>query len=170
MAMIQSCVSSPLGSKDNVITTEKEAFVQFRAALQLDGKTATGVQVPDDIVAALGGGNRPRVRVTLRGYSYQTTVARMRGEFKFPVSAEVRERGDVSAGDELEVTIELDDAPRELTIPAELAAALSAEPAAEKAFAALSFSNRKRHVLAVEGAKTPETRDRRIAKVLSELT
>ncbi len=145
--------------------------MQFSATLQLDGKTATGVRVPDEIVTALGAGNRPPVRVTLGGYSYQTTVARMRGEFKIPVSAEVRARAGIAAGDELEVTIEVDDAPREVTIPAELAAALAAaEPTAAEAFAALSVSNRKRHVLAVEGAKTPETRDRRIAKILSELS
>jgi bifunctional DNA-binding transcriptional regulator/antitoxin component of YhaV-PrlF toxin-antitoxin module len=143
--------------------------MQFDAALQLDGKTATGIRVPDEIVSALGGGNRPRVRVKLAGHSYQTTVARMRGEFKFPVSAAVRERAGLSAGDEVEVTIELDSEPRELTIPAELADALEQRPEAKQAFEELSYTNHKRYVLAVEGAKTPETRQRRIAKALDEL-
>lgn len=141
----------------------------FEGTIQLDGKTATGVRVPDDVVAALGGGNRPRVRVTLGGYSYQTSVARMGGEFKFPVSAAVREQSGLAAGDDVAVQIELDNAPRELAVPAELAEALDREPAARRAFDKLSYSNRKRHVLAVEGAKTDETRQRRIARALDEL-
>lgn len=144
--------------------------MQFQATIQLDGKTATGVRVPDDVVAALGGGNRPKVRVTLGGYSYQTSVARMGGEFKFPVSAAVREEAGVAAGDEVVVEIELDDAPREVVVPSELAEALEREPQAKAAFERLSYSGRKRHVLAVEGAKTDETRQRRIAKVLAELS
>ena len=143
--------------------------MQFRGTVKRDGKTATGIRVPEEIVAALGSGNRPRVRVTLRGYSYQTTVGRMRGEFVFPVSAAVREQAGVVAGDVLEVGIELDTAPRELEIPAELAAALDRDPSALEAFERLSYSNRKRHVLAVEGAKTEQTRQRRLAKILAEL-
>jgi hypothetical protein len=143
--------------------------MQFRATIQLDGKTATGVSVPDDVIAALGGGNRPRVRVTLRGHTFQTTVARMGGTFKFPVSAAVREQARVAAGDELNVEIELDNTPRQLGIPAALAEALDRHPDAKRAFDRLSHTNRKRHALAVEGAKTEETRQRRLAKILGEL-
>jgi bifunctional DNA-binding transcriptional regulator/antitoxin component of YhaV-PrlF toxin-antitoxin module len=143
--------------------------MEFPAIIELDGKTATGVTVPDEVVEALGGGNRPRVRVTLAGYSYQTTVARMRGQFKFPVSAAVREQAGVAAGDQVEVEIELDTSPRELAIPEDLAALLDRDPAAKRAFEKLSYSNQKRHVLAIEGAKTPETRQRRLAKALDEL-
>jgi len=144
--------------------------MQFRGTVQLDGKTATGIRVPEEIVAALGGGNRPRVRVTLAGYSYQTTVARMRGEFVFPVSAAVREQAGVAAGDEVEVGIELDDtAPRQLDVPVELAAALERDPAVRKTFERLSYSNKKRHVRAVAGAETEETRQRRLGKILDEL-
>jgi hypothetical protein len=143
--------------------------MDFQATIQLHGKSATGVRVPDDVVAALGGGNHPRVRVTLGGYSYQTSVARMGGEFLFPVSAAVREESGLAAGDEVVVRIELDTAPRELTIPAELAEALERDAAAREVFDGLSYSNRKRHVLAVEGAKSDETRQRRIARALDEL-
>lgn len=107
------------------------------------------------------------MRVTLGGCSYQTTVGSVRGEFLFPVSAAVREQAGVAAGDEVEVGVELDTAPRELVIPAELAAALDADAGAREAFELLSYSNRKRHVLAVEGAKTEDTRQRRLAKILS---
>jgi hypothetical protein len=143
--------------------------VQFRAKLQLDGKTATGITVPDDIVEALGGGNRPRVRVTIEGFAFPTTVGRMGGEFKIPVSTVVREQAGVAAGDELDVTIQLDTAPREVAVPPELAAALAGDKAAERAFTQLSYSTQKRHVLTVEGAKAAETREGRIAKVLAEL-
>ena len=144
--------------------------MQFRGTVQLDGKTATGIRVPEKIVAALGGGNRPRVRVTLAGYSYQTTVARMRGEFVFPVSAAVREQAGVAAGDTLDIEIELDDTPRELHIPAELASALKQNERARAAFDALSYTNKKRHATAIESAKAEETRQRRLAKILEELT
>jgi hypothetical protein len=143
--------------------------MKFPATIQLGGKTATGIRVPDDVVEALGGGNRPPVRVTLAGYSYQTTVTRMRGDFMFPVSAAVREAAGVSAGDRLDVEIELDTSPREVAIPAELAAALEEHPDAKRAFEKLSYTNRLRYALAIEGAKTSETRQRRLAKAVDEL-
>jgi len=93
----------------------------------------------------------------------------MRGEFKFPVSSAVREQAGLAAGDEVDVTIELDTGPREVAILADLATALEAEPDASAAFGKLSYTNQKRHVLAIEGAKTSETRQRRIAKALDEL-
>jgi antitoxin component of MazEF toxin-antitoxin module len=143
--------------------------MHFHATIQLDGKTATGVTVPDDVVTALGGGNRPRVRVTLAGHTYQTTVRRMGGKFKFPVSAAVREQTGVAAGDEVDIQIALDDSPRELVIPAALAELLDRDPNAKRTFEKLSYTNRKRHVLAVEGAKTEETRKRRLEKIATEL-
>jgi hypothetical protein len=142
----------------------------FQATIQLDGKTATGVSVPEEIVAALGGGNRPRVRVSVGGYEYRTSIARMGGQFKFPVSAAVREAAGVGAGDEVDVSIEPDTAPRSVDVPAELAAALEAHSGARAAFESLSYSNQKRYALLVEGAKTTETRERRIGKVLEELS
>jgi hypothetical protein len=144
--------------------------MHFTGTLQLDGKTATGVRVPDEIVTALAGGNRPPVRVTLAGYSYQTTVARMRGEFTFPVSADVRDHAGISAGDQLDIEIELDPTPREVTVPADLRDAFEQQAGARAAFERLSYTNQKRHVLAVESAKSPETRQRRIAKTLDELS
>ena len=144
--------------------------MHFTAMLQLDGKTATGIGVPEEIVSALGGGSRPAVRVTLGGHSYRTTVARMRGEFKIPVSAAVRDQAGIAAGDRLDIEIELDTSPRDVTVPAELAAALDRQPGARSAFEQLSYSNQKRHVLAIESAKSPETRERRIGKTLAELS
>lgn len=143
--------------------------MRFRASIDLHGKAATGIVVPSEVVESLGSGRKPAVTVTINGYSYRSTVASMGGRFLLPVSAEVRAGAGVAAGDVVDVDVELDTAPREVEVPADLAAALAASPAAARAFAALSYSNQRRHVLSVEGAKTAETRERRIAKAVAEL-
>jgi hypothetical protein len=143
--------------------------MRFRATVELGGKTATGVEVPPSVVEALGSGRKPAVVVTLNGYSYRSTVAVMGGRYLLPVAAEVRAGSGVAAGDEVDVEVELDTEPRAVAVPEDLAAALDADPAARDAFGVLSYSNQRRHVLSVEGAKTPETRARRIAKVLTDL-
>ena len=143
--------------------------MRFRATVQLGGKTATGIPVPDEVVEALGAGRRPPVCVTIGGYSYRTTVATRGGGFKLPLSAENREGAGVEAGDEVEVELELDTEPRELEVPADLADALSAEPEARRFFEGLSYSQRQWHVLSIEGAKQPETRRRRIDKSIAML-
>ncbi len=143
--------------------------MRFRAVLELGGKTATGIEVPAGVLEALGGGKRPAVTVTLGSATFRTTVGSMGGRAMLPVSAERRAAAGVAAGDEVDVDLELDTAPRELVVPEDLRSALDAVPAAAAAFDALSFSGRQRHVLSVEGAKTPETRDRRVAKVVADL-
>jgi Bacteriocin-protection, YdeI or OmpD-Associated/Domain of unknown function (DUF1905) len=142
---------------------------RFRATLQLHGKTATGVQVPNEIVASLGAGKKPPVRVTINGHTYRSSVASMGGVYMLGVSAENRAAAGIRAGDEVEVAIELDSAPREVAVPPDLASALDHDADAKRFFEGLSYSHQRRHVLAVEGAKTPETRQRRIAKAVSEL-
>ncbi|HMJ81240.1 MAG TPA: YdeI/OmpD-associated family protein [Candidatus Dormibacteraeota bacterium] len=143
--------------------------MKFHTTLIQTGTTATGIRVPDEVVAALGSGKRPPVRVTIRGYTYRNTIAVMGGEFWVGVSAEHRAGARVAGGDEIDVELELDTAPREVTVPADLAAALDAEPAARRTFDGLSYSGKSYHVLQVEGARTPETRERRIAKAVETL-
>ena len=143
--------------------------MRFQATVILGGKTATGIQVPDEVVEQLGAGKRPPVRVTINGYTYRTTVAPMGGAFWIPLSAEHRTGAGTAAGEAVEVEIEVDSEPRAVVVPDDLAAALDAEPAARQAFETLSYSNQRRHVLSVEEAKTPETRGRRIDKVLAAL-
>lgn len=145
------------------------ATAQFRTVILAAGKTATGIAVPDEIVASLGQGRRPPVRVTVGGHTYRSTVAVMGGRYMIGLSAENRSAAGVAAGDEVDVELELDTAPRELVVPDDFAAALAAEPAARKFFDGLSYSNRQWHVLSVEGAKTAETRARRIAKSVEML-
>ena len=143
--------------------------MRFRAVIQLSGKTATGIRVPPEVVADLGAGKRPAVSVTLNGYTYRSTIAPMGGEHMLPVSAEVREGAGVAAGDEVDVDVELDTAPREVSVPPDLAEALDGDAEARRFFEGLSYSNKRRIVLSIDEAKTPETRQRRIAKAMSEL-
>lgn len=142
---------------------------KFRAVLQLEGKTATGIQVPAEVVAALGKTKKPPVRVTIGGHTYRSTVAAYGSVYMIPVAAEHREAAGVKAGEEVEVTLELDTEPREVTVPPDFAQALEQDPEARSFFESLSYSNKRRFVLNVEGAKTPETRQRRIEKAVASL-
>ena len=143
--------------------------MKFRTTLELGGKTATGFAVPAEVVAALGRGKRPPVVVQIGSYSYRSTVAAYGEVFMLPLAAEHREAIGAKAGDQIEVQLTLDTEPREVTVPADLAAALGAEPTADAAFKALSYSNQRAIVLSVEGAKAAETRARRIAKAVTDL-
>ena len=143
--------------------------MRFRTTIVQSGKNTTGIQVPDEVVEALGSGRRPAVEVTVNGYSYRSTVASMSGVFMVSLSAEHRAGAGVGGGDEVEVDLALDSAPREVTVPPELVAALDAEPAARATFDGLSYSNKSWHVLQVTGAKTEETRQRRIARSVDAL-
>ena len=143
--------------------------MRFHTTILQGDNTATGIHVPDEIVDALGSGRRPAVRVTINGFTYRSTVAVVSGTFMVGVSAENRAGAGVAGGDEVDVDIELDTAPREVTVPADFAAALDAEPNARRTFDALSFSNKSAHVTPIEGAKTDETRQRRIAKSVAIL-
>ncbi len=143
--------------------------MKFRARVELHGKTATGIRVPSEIVESLKSSKRPPVCVTINGHTYRSTVAPMGGEFLLPVSAENRELADVKAGDEVDVEIELDTEPREVTIPSDFRDALDRDADARRFFDGLSKSSKQRVVLVIEGAKTAETRLRRITKAISEL-
>jgi hypothetical protein len=144
--------------------------MRFRTEVLLGGRTATGVAVPDEVVTGLGSSKRPAVQVTINGHRYRSTIARMGGRYMLPVSAEVRAASGVAAGDVVDVDVELDTEARVVEVPADLAAALADVPAAQAAFAALSYSHQRAHVLSVEGAKAAATRERRIAKVVEAVT
>jgi hypothetical protein len=141
--------------------------VGFRAVIQQTGKTACGIEVPASAVEALGGSKRPAVTVTLDHYSYRSTVAPMGGGFWVGVNADHREASGLRAGDEVQVTLALDTAPRELEVPPELAAALEADPAAKAFFDGLSYSNRRVFTLSVEGTDNLETKARRVDKAIA---
>ena len=143
--------------------------MRFNTTILQTGKTASGIEIPDEIIDALGAGKRPPVRVTLHGFTYRSTVAVMNGVYMVGVNAENRSAAGVVGGDEVQVDIEVDTEPREVSVPADLHAALQGDSAARLTFDGLSYSNKRWHVLQVEGAKTAETRERRIAKSLEIL-
>ena len=144
--------------------------MKFRAELQQDGKTATGITVPQDVLDSLGGGRRPAVVVTINGYTYRSTIGSMGGVAKIPVSSAVRTAAGVSAGDTLDVELVVDDAPREVSVPDDLTAALTDAPEARDFFAHLSYSHKHAYVNWIEQAKKPETRANRVTQTVAMLT
>ena len=142
--------------------------MKFTAILELHGKTATGMSVPASVIEQLGAGKRPPVVVTIKGFSFRTTVAPMGGQYLIGVNAENRAGAGVKAGDKLSVTVELDTAPREVEVPKYLAEVFK-QAGVRAAFDKLSYTRRKEHVRAIEDAKTDATRERRIAKAIEML-
>ncbi len=143
--------------------------MRFRAELELGGKTATGIEVPEAVVSALRSGKRPAVRVTINGYTYRSTVASMGGRFMLGVSAEVREKARVAAGDIVDVELKLDTEPRDVTVPPELAKAFARDKKAKASFDGLSYSRKQRLVLPIERAKSDATRERNLDKAMQLL-
>lgn len=145
-------------------------MVSFRTSLWASGGNNVGIVVPEEIVLGFGRGKRVPVAVTIDGgYSYRTTIASMGGRFLISFSAETRAATGRGAGDEVEVTLEVDDAPRAVDVPPALADALAADPAAATAWKELSYSRQRAHALSVEGAKTNDTRARRVRKIIETL-
>lgn len=143
--------------------------MKFQTTIELGGKTATGFRVPDEVVEKLGSHKRPPVRVTIGKHTYRSTVAVFGGVFMIPLSAENREGAGVAAGDDVEVDIELDTEPREVAVPPDFEKALKRDATARSNFDKLSYSHKRQHVLAIEGAKKAETRQRRIEKAIDVL-
>jgi antitoxin component of MazEF toxin-antitoxin module len=143
------------------------APMRFESVVELGGKTATGVGIPDEVIEALGTSKRPPVTVTVNGYTYRTTAVRMGGRYFVPLAAENREAAGVQAGDDIVVDIENDTAPREVDLPADLAEAM--DDAARAAYDGLSYTHRKEWVRWVEEAKKPETRATRIERTVAGL-
>lgn len=143
--------------------------MRFETTIRAAGKNAAGLPVPEAVVTALGSSRRPAVKVTIKGHTYRSTVARMGGEFLIGVSAENRRAAGVRAGEDVVVDLELDLEPRILPIPADLASELDLEPRAKAFFEKLSYSNKQRWVLPIEAAKAPETRRRRIEKTVEAM-
>jgi Bacteriocin-protection, YdeI or OmpD-Associated/Domain of unknown function (DUF1905) len=140
-------------------------MIEFDAELkQAEGKNATGIDVLPEILERLGAGKRPRLRVTINGHAYQSTVGTMRGVAKIPVSAAVREAAGVTAGERLRVQLELDETPRTVAVPGDLAVALDGDPDARAFFDGLSYSRRHAYVSWIEQAKRSETRQERVRR------
>jgi hypothetical protein len=143
--------------------------MKFRTTVLHSGKNITGMEIPEDVVTALGSGKKPPVRVTINGFTYRSSVAVMGGRYMVGISADNRAATGVAGGDEIDVDLVLDSEPREVAVPADFAAALDAEPAARTFFDGLSYSQRRWFVSGIEEAKKPETRLRRIDKAVERL-
>ena len=143
--------------------------MKLRATLELAGKTATGFQVPAEVVEALGAGKKPAVKVTIGGHTYRSTVASRGDRYLIGVSAANRASAGVEAGDQVEIDLELDTEPREVVMPPDLAQALAGDARAHRFFESLSYSQKQWYVSPIAEAKKRETRERRVAKALAML-
>ena len=131
---------------------------------------ATGVEVPAEVVDALGSGRRPKVVITIGGHTWRSRVASMGGRFIVGISAANRAASGISEGDVTEVDLQLDDEPRVVAESPDIAAALDQDPRARAAFDQLPYGLKNKHVRDIEGAKSPETRQRRIAKLVTTMS
>ena len=147
------------------MTTDVQHSVSFRTTVAGSGGK-TGIVVPEQVIDRLGAGRRPAVHVELDGYRYRSTVAVMGGQHLIGVSAAVREATGLQAGDPVRVVLTVATEPREVDVPADLAAALAQDRQVQAFFAGLSNSLQRYHVDTVSAAKTPETRQRRIDRAV----
>jgi Bacteriocin-protection, YdeI or OmpD-Associated/Domain of unknown function (DUF1905) len=139
--------------------------VEFDTTIEGSGNKA-GIEVPASALERLGAGRRPAVHIDVNGYEYRSTVAVMGGRHLIGVSAQVRKESGLQAGDQVHVKLRVADTPRSVDVPDDFAAALDADPTAREFFAQLSNSLQRYHVDLVNGAKTDETRQRRISRAI----
>ncbi|MEV7541092.1 YdeI/OmpD-associated family protein [Streptomyces sp. NPDC089915] len=146
----------------------QEKTTKFRTHVE-PPEPMRGLEVPAAVVAALGGGARPPVTITVNGHTWKSRIALLRGRHLLGLSHANRQAAGVAIGDEVEVELELDTEPRVVVEPADFARALDADPLARAAYEDLSYSRKREHVHAVESAKKPETRQRRVEKAIAAL-
>ena len=139
--------------------------VTFSTKLSAFGNN-TGIEVPPEVIQELGGGSRPALSVDVNGYVYRNTVAVMGGKHLISVSAAIRKETGLRAEDAITVTLTVENTPRTVDVPGDLAAALEANPGTRAFFDKLSSSLRRYHVDNITSAKTDETRQRRIDKAV----
>lgn len=148
---------------------DKNNRLKFSTVLLQAKKTATGIEVPAEIVDQLGVGKKPPVKVTINGYTYRSSIAVMGGVYMIGVSAAVREQTGVAGGDKIDVEIELDTEERQAILHPAFQKALDSDAAAKKVFDSLSFSKKQGYVLPIGETKNDETRQRRIEKAIAQL-
>ncbi len=142
--------------------------MKFRAKVIPSGN-ATAVEIPADVMKALGSGSRPLIAVTINGHAWRGRVASMRGKHLIGISAANRAASAIAEGDVVEVDLELDTEPRVVPAPPDLTRALHDDPEAGAAFDRLPYGLKRRHVAAIEEAKTSEVRQRRIARLVTSM-
>jgi hypothetical protein len=148
------------------MATTKPPSVTFETTVAARGNN-TGIVVPAEAIERLGTGRRPPVLVDLNGYEYRSTVAVMGGQYMIGISAAIRQATGLTGGDPIRVALSVAEGPREVNVPADFAEALAADPEAAAFFARLANSLQRYHVDNINGAKTAETRRRRIDKAIA---
>lgn len=143
--------------------------MRFTSKLVVVENDNAGIQVPEDVVTALGGGNHPKVTLTLNEFTYRSSIAKMGEEFWIPASKARRAEGKLQVDVPYEIDIELDTAPRTVEVPEELASHFASNPAAKAEWEAMSYSLQLRTVTPILNAKKPETRQRNVDKVIAQL-
>lgn len=143
--------------------------MKFTSSLCADENGNTGIVVPVHVIEELGGGKHPKVTVTLNGFTYRSSIAKMGNQFLIPVSKARRAEGKLEVDVPYEIDIELDTAPRTVDVPEELTAHFETDPAAKAKWDAMSYSNQLRMVTPINNAKKPETRQRNVDKVIAQL-
>jgi len=143
--------------------------MKLRLELRGHGGNTAGFEIPDEVIDELGGGRRPKVVVTVGTHTWRSSIANMGGTFMLGVSMANREAAGVSAGETLDVDIELDTAPRTVDVPSELAGELERDASARAVWDSWSFTRQQEAARSLTEAKKPETRARRLEKVLAEL-
>ena len=143
--------------------------MKFKTKIVQTGNN-TGIEVSEKALDELGGGKKPLVVVTLNNYSYRSAVGKMGGKFMISLSAEHRTNAKVNGGDIVEVSIELDTAPRTVALPADLKTAFEKNKTAKTNFKKLAPSKQKALVLSITDAKTEDTKIKRISKVIEQLS
>jgi hypothetical protein len=139
--------------------------VGFDTTVKVTGNN-TGIVVPEEVIAELEAGKRPAVVVKVNGYEYRSTVGVMGGKCMISISSAVRSATGLKGGDPIHVELSVAEAPREVNTPDDFEAALAAVPKARAFFVGLSNSLQRYHVDNINGAKTEETRKRRIEKAV----
>lgn len=159
---------TPRSTPDPDTQTDESKVMKFRSQVE-PNEPMRGLEVPKRVVEALGAEKRPRVIITVNGHSWRSRVAIMRGRYLLGLSNANRQAAGVVTGDEVEVEQEIDPDPRPVAVPGDFGRALDADPIARAAFDRLPDGRKREHVRAIESAKKPETRTRRIEKALATL-
>ena len=147
------------------------AEVTFRAPIRPSGRGGGGhlVDVPTEVVEALGGKGRIPITATFNGVPYRGSIVRMGGGAVLGVQKAIMAEAGVRVGDSITVVVRNDEGPREIEVPVDLAEALARNGAARAAFEGLSFSHKREYVRSITEAKRPETRARRIELTIERL-
>jgi len=142
--------------------------MKFQARVIPSGN-ATAVEIPPQVMESIGPEARPLIVVTINGHSWRSRVALKHGKALVGINAANRAASGIAEGDLVEVNLESDTEPRVVDEPPDLAGALDADPEVRAAFDRLAYGLKRKHVTQIEESKSSETRQRRVARLVTSL-